>query len=325
MKLRILALLMIMLAGSAFAADPQPWLGTAVTALMLSFTILGILYAVSIGFSLNDMKFLATEEMYQLIMTAVMIVLLFSLETATNDVFSSIAPNLQDAGLERIGASLDSQVTTYEAVRDYMVAIIPQSTKSQYCGLSGAGFNIAPCGSFSALSAPLTLALQALSLSIAELSSLKVLALFGKTYSFTLLLPVGIILRTLRFTRGAGALFIGLAVSLYLFVPITAIFMDDITAPSAPSGSSLDLPDVGAQECDVQDFSTEVGFSYANADNAKEHFSALEDAVGGYLYLFLVRGTMFTIVTLLAFFAAFRWISRLAGAEVDISALMRIA
>ncbi|MFH0737269.1 MAG: hypothetical protein V1827_01680 [Candidatus Micrarchaeota archaeon] len=319
MRLATFVVLSLLL-GLAFAAPPQPWAGTAFTALMLSLFILAVLYMVSMAFSLNDLKFLATEEFYQLIMTGVMVAVLFSAEATTNQMFSSIAPNLQDAGLERINATLDTQVNAYNIVKGYMIKVVPESTRSQYCGLSGAGFNIAPCGSYSALTPPLTISLQAISLSIAELSSLKVLTLFAKTYSFTLLLPIGILLRTLKFTRGAGALFIGLAVSLYLFVPIAAIFMDDVTAPGEPSVSPIDI-----MECDTQKFSTEVGFSYYNADNVKDIYDDLLEQINDYLYLFLVRGTLFSVAVLTAFFATFRWISKLAGAEVDISALMRIA
>ena len=319
MKLRML-LFLALLAGAAFASPP--WLGTAISALMFSLTALGIIYAIAIAFSLQDMKFLATDEFYQLIITGVMITLLFSLETTTNEIFAPIAPNLQDAGLQVINDSLNSQVDAFNEVKNYMIEIVPQSTKSQYCGLSGAGFYVSPCGSFSALSPPLTMALQALGISIAELSSLKTLTAFGGNYAFSLLFPIGIILRTLRFTRGAGALFIGLAVSLYLFVPITAIFMDEVTTAQNPS---TELPSVGDEECDVHDFSNEIGFSYGNADKAKVQINGLINSIGGFMYMFLIRGTMFTVITLVAFYATFKWVSKLAGADVDLMALMKIA
>lgn len=323
MRTMMIALCVVMLAGLAFATPPA-WLGTALSALMLSLVLLGVLYAIAFAFSLQDMKFLATDELYQLIITGVMIVVLFSLETTTNEIFAPIAPNLQDAGLEKVDGSLESQLDVFNAVKGYMIDIVPQSTKSQYCGLSGAGFYISPCGSFSTLSPPLTMSLQALSLSIAELSSLRTLVAFGGSYAFSLLFPIGILLRTLRFTRGAGAMFIGLAVSLYLFVPITAIFMDEITnPPGAPTMASL--PSVDTEECDVHDFSTEIGFSYGNADTAKDHLQSLINSIGSFMYLFLVRGTMFTAATLIAFYATFSWISKVAGADVNLMALMKIA
>ncbi|MEW6749276.1 MAG: hypothetical protein AB1295_06225 [Candidatus Micrarchaeota archaeon] len=322
MKTRMIALMVMMLAGAAFATPPA-WLGAALSALMLSLMLLGILYAIAIAFSLQDMKFLATDELYQLIITAVMVALLFSLETTTNEIFAPIAPNLQDAGLQRVDAALQSQLDVFDEVEDYMVDIVPQSTKSQYCGLSGAGFYVSPCGSFSALTPPLTMALQAIALSIAELSSLRTLVAFGGNYAFSLIFPIGILLRALRFTRGAGAIFIGLGVSLYLFVPITAIFMDEMTSTGAPSG--LSMPDVDSEECDVHDFSTEAGFSYGNAERAKGHMEALVDRIDDFMFMFLVRGTFFTVGVLVAFYATFRWVSRLAGADVDLMALMKIA
>lgn len=306
--------------GVSFAADAQ-WQSAAGTALVASLFIIGLLYAVSIAFSLHDLKFLATEEFYQLIATVLMVAFLFSAETATNEIFSSIAPNLQDAGIARINASLEAHVAIFNKVKGYMVSLVPESTKSMYCGLNGAGFSISPCGSFSALIQPVTMSLQLLSLAITELTSLKVLAWFGKAYAFTMLLPIGILLRTLRFTRGAGALFIGLAVALYLFLPISVIFMDEITSP-APDPNTVSMPE---PSCDVNRFSDEWGFDYSNADEAKDEFNTLLNNVDSLAYLFLIRGTIVTIACIVAFFTSFKWISKLAGAEVDVSALMRIS
>lgn len=314
---------LLLLTGLAFATPPA-WQGLAVAALMASLMIVAVLYVLSIAFSLNDLKFLATEEFYQLIVTVFMIAFLFSVEAFLNSLFSSIAPNLQDAGLAKIDGALQTQIAVFGDVKDFLVHIVPESTKSAYCGLSGAGFSVAPCGAFSALIPPGTLSLQALSLSIAELSSLKTLAGFAKYYSFTMLLPVGILLRTLRFTRGAGALFIGLAAALYLFLPMAVIFMDDITAAGAANPATINL---GTADCDTSAFASTTGasFDYSNADTAETMFDSMLTKLDAYLYLFLVRGTLTTAVCLLSFFAAFRWISKAAGADVDLSALMRIS
>ena len=40
------------------------------------------------------------------------------------------------------------------------------------------------------------------------------------------------LLRTLKFTRGAGGLFLGLAVSLYIVLPLLVIFMDVLLNPA---------------------------------------------------------------------------------------------
>jgi len=354
--------LMVLLCGVAFASAPE-WTGVALTGLFASLSIIGIIYMLAIGFSLNDLRFLANEEFYQLIVTALMIAFLFGAEAGLNNIFSSIAPNLQDAGISTIDNSISGQVGAFGTIKAFAVDLVPQSTKSMYCGLNGAGFSVAPCGSFSALIPPITLSLQALGLSIAELSSLRTLASFGKQYAFTMLLPIGILFRTLRFTRGAGALFIGLAVSLYLFLPLTLIFMDEMTALDMPDTSHLDLPepdcnvtafakesynplDLGSMVwsgissgIDTAELDTEAvyqdilgtagigssGFDYTNAARAVGYLDVMIARTPGFLYLFLVRGTLLTAVSLMALFTTFKYVSKLAGAEVDISALMRIA
>ena len=99
--------------------------------------------------------------------------------------------------------------------------------------------------------------------------------------------------------------------------------MSEIVNAGAPSMPGL--PSVSVEECDVHDFTTEGGLSYGNADRAKDQISGLIDSIGGFMYMFLVQGTMFTLITLVAFYSTFRWVSRLAGADVDIMALMKIA
>jgi len=315
------------LAGICLAGPTGAWVSMAALTLVASAAILGITLALGTAFNVNELQMLSKEEFYQLIATAVMVVLLFSADSFFNNTFSVLfgdaSGTLQEASAAKLQAILDNQVGIYSIVKSFSVQISSESTESFYCTLSGLGFNVAPCNGFSALLTPLSMVMQSLALGIAEISSLLRLVLFGDRYAFQLLLPFGILLRTFKATRGAGGLVIGFAAALYLFLPLAVMMMDGLTSPGAVQASSVSLP---GDTCDVYDFSNYgTSMNYDNADTAKDVFSGLMGSLDSLLYIFLVQGTMSTIMCLLAFYASMSWIAKLAGADVDLMPLMRVA
>lgn len=349
MKLKIFHLVAIFLfvfvsLSFAFTVTNQPiyvmvfngWTSVIALTLVISTIFLALIYAIGFAFNLNDLKFLANEEFYQLIVTLIMVAAFFGsqniLNTFSRDFISVTAPTLQDAAINMVIANQNTHQTVYNNLKTFAVALGEASSKTYFCSLQGVGFRVNACGSFSSLSSPISIAFQMLSVSITEINSLQTLLLIAKNYGFTILLPFGILLRTVKLTRGAGGLFIGLAISLYLVLPLMVIFMDTLVTPP-PLGSGYVpsfAPNLNAQlvapECDETQFGTNAGgVNYDNYNNAVSSFNSLATNIKTYTYYFLIKGTMTTIVSLLGFFAAFRAIAKLAGTEVDISALARIA
>jgi hypothetical protein len=61
--------------------------------------------------------------------------------------------------------------------------------------------------------------------------------------AFTLLLPVGIILRLIPFAREAGAFLIAIAVALYIVLPLTYVFAERATANIPLESASINSCD----------------------------------------------------------------------------------
>ncbi|MEK6982442.1 MAG: hypothetical protein AABX38_05915 [Candidatus Micrarchaeota archaeon] len=332
---------MLAISTVSFAAPPAPnqfdasgnWVSTAAIALIASAALLALIYMVGHGFEINELKMLANEELYQLVVTIVIIGLLLGSTSILNSFSSTFAPsgatNFQDAAISAVRANLADHQSIYNNLKSFSVELGKESSKSYFCSLQGVGFYVSPCSAFSSISPSVSLAFQILSASIAELNSLDTLLNFAKTYGFAVLLPFGILLRTLKFTRGAGGLFLGLAVSLYIVLPLLVIFMDVLLNPATgynPTAFGIQIRALPIPECDETSFGTVTGgISYDNYDAAVGTFQSLLNNVKTYIYYALVRGTMLLVVSLLGFFSAFRAISKVAGAEVDISSLMRIS
>jgi len=320
---KLLALLMLV--SVAFAQGS--WVSVASMAVLVSLTALLILFMIGYGFGINELRFLSVEEIYQLFVTIIMIGLLYSASLYFDEFSRAVGfeEGLQNASITILENNLNNHSTMVSSLKSFALDLGTEASQSSFCSLQGPGYTVAPCSSYRAIIPSVSMAFQALSLSSAEVNSLLILAKFGRAYTFALLLPVGIILRTFRFTRGAGGLLIGFAVSLYLLLPLGVISMDIITSDFEEERSDyqeipgLPSPDSSSNECDPLDAGTK------NLNRAEGLFDSTRQNIKPYLYYFLIKGTLTTIICLILVITGIREISRLAGAEIDVSALARLA
>jgi len=223
-------LLLLLLIPLAFAAS---WQEIAAIALVTSAILLGIIYGVGSGFNINELQALAKEEAFQLIATVVLVVVL----VGSDSIINAISVNPQLAGEQVTGtstmqeaanATLNSILTDLSgemavlSYYDHRVAI--EGSKSGQCNVLQVGYGVSGCGGFSLVNPPLSLAGSILGFSIGEVSAMKRLLAISVEFSMQLLLPFGILLRTLKFTRGAGGFIIAVAISLHLLLPAGVLF-----------------------------------------------------------------------------------------------------
>ena len=301
----------------ASPATSPPWLSTALLAGVASLMILALLYIVGQGFDLQDLKFLAKEELYQLIATFLIIAVLQGAVSAFDEISKNFyGSNFHSYALNNISAEIDSQNKVFDNLVSFSVELGQESSKSFFCSIQGIGYSISPCSSFRALTAPVSMAFQTIALTLTELNSIKTLILFGQAYAFTLLLPAAILLRTFKLTRGAGGVLIGLAVAFYVFLPVGYMFMSELLTYS--STYSAPQPLASNFVCN----SDEIGSS--NLNEAKSVYTSLKANVEPYLFTFLIRGTLTAVISILIMITGMKAVSKIAGAEVDVSILSRI-
>lgn len=339
MKSRMLLLLLLVLSPLCFAA---PWVLTASAGLMIATMLLGLLLMLGYGFGSQELKMIAQDELYQLVVTVLMLGLVITGSTSIDAIAKALtgSPSLGDAAAAALSEMLEEHHmmlvgnNSNDGLVAFSRAVGYESSKSFYCSLHGVGYSISACGSYRQLMPALGLATQALSFSIAELESLRTLVLFSESYMFAILLPAGIIFRTFRITRGAGAFLIAFSVSLYLVLPFTVLGMKEVvdsyngaTISGLPASGSKGFSD-SKYVCDEEETGSDAFFNLRPVYNYKKAFKLFQKAKGnlaGYLYAFLIKGTLTTGVSIFAFITGIRWLSRIAGTEVDVSALMRLA
>ncbi len=226
------------------------WFGNCVMAILITAIIMGTLYAISYAFNLMGLKRYAVSEFYQLAATAVLVIFLVA-----------IVENGQALFLDRYGGSVmcmdESMNDTIEAAMcrtgerldyfDSLFTSIKDSSdlywdeRTYYSSMSLLGI-IFWQGNFDAnlhrsVETQHAIAYKVVSLLISLNSQMFVLK-YIKENMLLFFLPLGIILRTLHFTRGIGGFFIALAVSMYFIYPSMLFIMDASYAPPPPQQPS---------------------------------------------------------------------------------------
>jgi len=337
MKKMLLLLMLIPLASAA------PWETTALLAVTTSTALLAILYMVGMGFGLSELQMMAKEEFFQLLALGIMLAAF----VGTNGLIDGIsttpafteggAATLQQAASNSLTASLASTKGTFIKIASFDMNVSREASKSDQCSVMGVGYSVSACGGYSLLATPLSMAGGIAGFAMGELSAMKRLIDISSAYSLSFLLPLGIILRTFKLTRGAGGLLIALGISMHLMLPAGVIFNDMLAATFLASTSPFVAPYKGTAsntvvECDAADVGTgssRLGQSVAalksgnSEDKAVAAYKGLREDIKKYLYVIMILATLGPVISLLMFAACLRALTSLAGAEVDVSAITR--
>jgi hypothetical protein len=146
-----------------FAAGSAPWAPTVVIALLASIGILALTYAFAYAFDVRELKFLASEELFQVIATMLLILIILGAENYFNLLANSSlnAPSVPDAAESQLNLQLTNMKTAFDNLKSYAVDVGAQSSKSAFCSIQGQGVNIASCGGFRGLTTPAMMGMQA--------------------------------------------------------------------------------------------------------------------------------------------------------------------
>lgn len=302
------------------------WEVTTGVAVITAATLLALIYAVGFGLDITELKMLAKEEFFQLFALLIMMTVLFSLFAAISEV-TELRGTDSSSIQEKADKILDSWANdTADKLEDVMSLdsdASKEASQAFQCSLFGMGYSVSSCGAFSMLNPPLGMAGGIIGFAYAEVSGMRKLVTIADAYALELLLPIGILLRTFKLTRGAGALFIALGTSLYIMLPLGIIFnemlaqtFDDNVEEPYKSEYNGSMPNMGSCVPD----STVVD---NNDDAAASTYEDLRDGIKAYLKAVLLRSTLGPVIALLIVAGSIRGLTSLLGAEIDVSAIAR--
>jgi len=323
-------LIFLLLVPMAFAA----WQSVAGVAIMISAGIVAAIYVVGKGFGINELQMMGKEEFFQLIATGILVVVLVSSDgllnaISTSDALTNGESSMQANALSMIDDTITEMAGILSTIQSNDKHNQVEGSKSSQCSIMGTGYGVSGCGGYSMLATPMSMAGGIVGFSIGELGAIHRLIQISNDYAFSLLLPLGIVLRTIKLTRGAGGLLIALGISLHIMLPAGIIFSEMLVASFAASSESAaytggaDSIDWDDNECNAGDTMPTFGDKTGNEESAINVFNTMRANIRKYMFVAMIRGTLGPVMALLLMAGSIKAISSAAGSEVDVSALSR--
>lgn len=241
------------------------WLSIASLAVLIMFFAVSLAYMVAYAFNLMDLKRWAKTELQQAFASVVLIALLFSVTVAEDGVTTSsygvdyiqglvessaagiVAPGVSggkvspfDVAYAQLRAMLDCTKSRYAEIhRDVMLIEMfftmqfKLTFPSSFTLDLGSIIKMAMIPMWQSMNQAYYEANNLVWLGLATYFQLNFLA-WVETSAFTVFLPLGLVLRILPFTRGAGAVLMAIAIGLYLVYPMMMVVM--YTMVDTPKG-----------------------------------------------------------------------------------------
>lgn len=305
MKMKKLLLLFCMVSLS-FAAGS--WQELSATAIMIAVMILGLIFVLGYITDNDQLKFLAKEEFVQVVVTAVMVAL-----------FASIIYPFSSMHNDAI-AAINETLATLNSMNDILgnaaVQLGKEGSKSTWCSFSVVSFGVNVCFGQKIVGSSFSSAFQLITAAYAELSGIRILIEFARNW-LIFLFPLGIFLRTFKYTRGAGCLLISLGVATYVVLPLTYLFVHETTTHFAAAQGLNAIQGINVGTCD------EYAIQGSRNENvAIETFRSIRDnALNVLLFYVLVKATLTTLVSLGVMVVSIRYLLAIAGVEVNVQSL----
>lgn len=251
------------------------WFVNSVLAILVVAIIMGTVYALAVAFNMMGLKRYAVSEFLQLAATAVMVIFLVGIIENGQALFMDITDGAGvackgemvheplEAAKCRTTERLEFFDRSFWEIKDNLNSLPDNWEYWYYYSMSVFGVTIFQ-GSWvpeihSTVETGHVIAYKIVSLMISLNAQLFVLKYIQATM-LAIFLPLGIVLRTLHFTRGIGGFLIALAVSMYFIYPGVLFMLDAASAPLPPPPPS---PVMDREElCNMPVFS---GFSLGGA------------------------------------------------------------
>ena len=243
--------------GCTLASDYINWVPIVGIVILSVLLLLAIIYMLSRLFSKKEWEALAKTELTQTFAAVIWVVIIAAFATFACSVACSLTKDTNPFTtsldyLNNIHSILEGRINELlEIAKDIRIKTakmywLPGVAIKPWDGCSVIANNLE---SFTAILAPFigSILVQQYALSLVQ------------NLAFTVILPIGIILRIIPFAREMGASLIALAVALYIVLPLTYVFADNAMSTVTISTKAIESP---GQDC-------------VNKDKAREMFEAI--------------------------------------------------
>ncbi len=218
-------------------AEEFAGMGIAIIIVTASIVLAGIMIGLGRGFGYKNIEYFGIEELLQSLVNAAIIGSFAAMTGLVASVSSSIVTPACGTGtvIEQLACMLSAINAGLFALFQELTRMLALLGYYQGLSLDFGSFALSPFGNLSAISGVLSAQLLSLNLIMILVGLNAQIALFIKQNALSLLLPVGLVLRSLFATRKVGGFLIALAIGLYVFYPT---FVLVFPAPDAEIANS---------------------------------------------------------------------------------------
>lgn len=330
-----IALALLFLPSLAFAASTPPPAMQAPTytyfwlALLIPIAVVAIAYMGSYAFNAPALRAVLQDELLQILATGAVALTLVGTQ-AVVDEYMVKTMNVAEAGAVEINGAMDAaaaKITELEGIglsllsnmEDVSNTLGMEASRGVFCNFMGTGFSLSNCSPLNAYRGSLTAAAFTTTVAISDTYAQDFILSLARNYAFTLIIPMGLLLRCFKASRAAGGALIAIGFGFYTVYPVVILLTDNLLhgtdMPPHPS-----IPITG--ECDPRE--PKVTNSLTNFTEYGEQLTNY-DLIFGMAYQVLVRILFLSVLNLIITLSFIRTFAHMIGSDIDVSSLARIS
>ena len=299
-------------------------------ALLIPIAVVAIAYMASYAFNTPALRAVLQDELVQILATGAVALTLVGTQMVVDE-YATAALNAgsatPSANIEgAMGAAAEkAHVLENEAssrltnMLDVSKTLGQEASKGVFCNFMGVGFSLNNCSPFNAYRGSLTAAAFANTVALSDSYAQGFIFSLARAYAFSIIIPLGLLFRCFKATRGAGGALIAIGFGFYTVYPVVTLATDNLLVGSSAPPSSV-IPTVGS--CNPKDPSV------ANAlSEFTDYGSQLTDynLIYGIAYQVMVRVIFLSILNLIITLTFIRTFAHMIGSEIDVSSLARVS
>jgi len=299
-------------------------------ALAIPIAAVSIAYMASYAFNVPHLRAVLQDELLQIIATGAVALTIIGTQGVVdeyvvaalhgagatgNDITSAL-----DGASDMLSGLSDETIALQNNMLDASVWLGGQASKSIFCNFMGVGFTLPNCGQYNAYRGGLTSAMFTTTAALADTYAQQYILSLARNYAFTIIIPLGLLLRCFKMSRAAGGALIAIGFGFYTVFPVVMLATENllhsadqlVPPPSIPFSPTCDPYETNM-------LSARAGFSeYGN--------SLLSfDLITGISYFVLVRVLFMSILNLIITLGFIRAFAHIIGSDIDVSGLARIS
>ena len=326
-----LAVALVSLSGALHAAGPNYdyfWL-----ALLIPIAVVAIGYMASYMFNTPSLRAILQDELLQILATGAVALTLVGTQAVVDEYVvatlkasgataATSIDSAMGAAAEKIKVLEDKASGVLSNMNDVSGVLGTEASKGVFCNFMGVGFSLNNCSPFNAYRGSLTASAFSTTVALADTYAQGFILSLARAYAFSVLIPIGLLLRCFKASRSAGGSLIAIGFGFYTVYPAVILATDNLLHGSDPTKMPQNsaIPIVG--KCDPKDPKVSNALSEFTSYGAQLTDYSL---IYGISYQMIVRVLFMSIINLIITLTFIRTFARMIGSDIDVSSLARIS